>query len=846
MNTLYKYLRFMFTVGMFLLLMGRRSVSAEELYFNNQGDMIFSAYDKRASGGIRYRTMGWVIKRYEDSIGASGQYSVNLPMSGFFYEITDPSNPDYVYTTFVIASETILKRIADVSAEWRNQLYKYGGYVYVDSIMTVTEDGVPMGNIADDGTMYGEIYNTYGGIRNAREWADGDRLAVYFGLKVKYPALSGALEEITTITAILDKTYSVQAENEAGFGSLRPGEERYDVARGIPSGESVYLSGKVQKFMYDISVQEISGVVNIPVKVGTVYHLKWYDTSGNLCEEDQVVERWYYVTKPFSYTKVTGAKKYDLQSIKIKNNCISEITVSPENDTGGITVKNYGNAQKHMATTKGCTASAGIVTVQSMNNQRPDIPEQDQSGLAQSALAAVHVWSDKVLVNEKVLLSDDRYIENADTVGTYGSVPVQELYREGIVIDQYAGNGEYDGKLSVVYRASDGSEKTINTGTNIIKVHTPVAAALKVSGDKTNNENIVPQSNDVVAGERFLVSISAKGKHREIMGYGEKNYAVYADNYYVKFPFAVNYRTKSYPADTWIRMTESMGKFQMLSYVSEGKYEVKCRVTAVNLPETEEIESLSQEKANFELSKYCATDSVEINVIGKIYGFTLQNGPALYRTGTAAVLPQPFEDQGYYLPAELSFEKRPEKGMQIGIYTTGIGDEADELIEADVSYSIMDQQEDESMWKEVDLYSATDEKFSAADLQKLPEKIVLSASDCRCIRPGVYRYTTDFELPANLVVVEKGRDISDISMLSDYILRDKTILIHFDLYAADKGGRKLSYENAQNEKYGYCNMWKKEKFSVDKYEDVPLRCGDIIIYEVNGMLKNTSKVYGTH
>ena len=41
-------------------------------------------------------------------------------------------------------------------------------------------------------------------------------------------------------------------------------------------------------------------------------------------------------------------------------------------------------------------------------------------------------------------------------------------------------------------------------------------------------------------------------------------------------------------------------------------------------------------------------------------------------------------------------------------------------------------------------------------------------------------------------------------------------------------------------------MWKKEKFSVDKYEDVPLRCGDIIIYEVNGMLKNTSKVYGTH
>lgn len=47
--------------------------------------------------------------------------------------------------------------------------------------------------------------------------------------------------------------------------------------------------------------------------------------------------------------------------------------------------------------------------------------------------------------------------------------------------------------------------------------------------------------------------------------------------------------------------------------------------------------------------------------------------------------------------------------MQIGIYTTGIGDEADEQIEADISYAVMERQEGGTIRKEVDLYSAVDE-----------------------------------------------------------------------------------------------------------------------------------------
>ena len=96
-----------------------KTVLAEELYFNEEGDLVFSMHDKIATSGIKYKTIGWVIKRYDDGLYTSGQSFVNIPRSGFIYRIPDPENPEYRYTTFVVDGAMIMERIAQTSKIWR-------------------------------------------------------------------------------------------------------------------------------------------------------------------------------------------------------------------------------------------------------------------------------------------------------------------------------------------------------------------------------------------------------------------------------------------------------------------------------------------------------------------------------------------------------------------------------------------------------------------------------------------------------------------------------------------------------------------------------------------------------
>ncbi len=41
-------------------------------------------------------------------------------------------------------------------------------------------------------------------------------------------------------------------------------------------------------------------------------------------------------------------------------------------------------------------------------------------------------------------------------------------------------------------------------------------------------------------------------------------------------------------------------------------------------------------------------------------------------------------------------------------------------------------------------------------------------------------------------------------------------------------------------------MWKKEGFNVDRFEELRLKCGDVLLIGMNNMMKNTGLVIGTH
>ena len=77
----------------------------ESLTFDSRGNLCMTTHDKKAEGGVRYRTIGWVVRRTKEAEGAGGVIRLKLEKEGT--PQPDPANPDYVFTRLQCAAELI-------------------------------------------------------------------------------------------------------------------------------------------------------------------------------------------------------------------------------------------------------------------------------------------------------------------------------------------------------------------------------------------------------------------------------------------------------------------------------------------------------------------------------------------------------------------------------------------------------------------------------------------------------------------------------------------------------------------------------------------------------------------
>ena len=847
-----KKLIFICLTILFISLSVSKTALAEELYFNESGDLIFSVYDKIATNEIKYKTIGWVIKRYNDVLQADGQNSVNISKSGFIYQIPDQENPEYCYTTFIVDGDAIMDRISQASSEWRSQLEKYGGYVYLDSIMTVMEHGTDTGQIDNAGRLYGEVYYTYEGIRYARGWADGEKLRAYYDLMVQYPCFLTPLELTFVDTAREPHIYNSSVASSFKIGSSSLENEIFDVSKGIPSGEELYVYGTADKFRYSVSWEKVCGYAKIPVKITTVYQLRWYDTSGVYHVENQSVDRWYHVKRDYDFVQIKSAEKYDLTKAVLSSECFLQVEISGFEASKGCLKKQYGSSRQHVRINAVSEYYAGVKVVTSRNNQRPSIPDDNQQSIAESKVSQLTVWSDQLKINNVDMLSDKECIKSGKTLNTSLIVPKQIISRNQILIPKEKANkADYKSSVRLVYTADTKTSSIENSNINTVAVHTPVALQINVSTNKDNNENIMPSQSDLVIGDKFIMSFSTYGSHRDIQGYGARDYSKYVKKRYVKMEFPVIYGAKTYPEDTWIEIDSYAAVFRVPEYVREGEYRMQCRTLAVNIPseysDLGSISNICESGVNLNIRNYCAEDIFQVTIIGKLYGFTLENNNERYKSGIAAIFPEPVKCSEEMLPLRMDKIDSADNQFLFGLYANGIGDDEGEAVDIDVSYAVIDKDANGRMVRiPVDIYKAGQDDFTADTLIKMEEKINVSAAEAVKIRDGIYHFSYALNIPDKLIIVEKGKDISDISIKSDYIFYNKAFIVNLDIYGNDGENRKLSYENPENELQGYCNMWKKEGFSVDKFEEITLKCGDVLLIGMEGMMKNSSLIIGTH
>lgn len=173
---------------------GHVTEAGEQLYFDTWGNLRMTTYDRIATSNKTYKTVGWVMKRYDRSAG-EGNETVVLQLEDDGAPVPDASNQAYQYCSFWCDKQTIFDKIGEVSEEWQRELYQNGGNVYLDAVMTVCVRGVPQGGLLQAGEVsWGRVYDTFEGIAGAENWADKTTLQSHFGKQVYFQGNPAMLE----------------------------------------------------------------------------------------------------------------------------------------------------------------------------------------------------------------------------------------------------------------------------------------------------------------------------------------------------------------------------------------------------------------------------------------------------------------------------------------------------------------------------------------------------------------------------------------------------------------------------------------------------------------------------
>ena len=801
----------------------------EELYFDNDGNLYYITREKKATGSVKYYTIGWIIKRYDMPINVAGQQYVIVTKSNYKPDQVDPEDSRYVYCYYKSDKDEILNAVKTVSNEWYNSLAKYGDTVYIDSVMTVIEKGVQQGYLYSGGKYTGEVYFDYKGIANARGWASPESLAVNFDMSVEFPAL---YKPISTSICVLDEIET--SISNSVFLSAENGSDKFRIDLGIPSGEKMYVQSSVSKGIYTVKLKKIVGEMKIEVKIPVKYILKWTDYYGVKQEETRVVNRYYTIKRDFSYYIYDGysVKNFvgiELNSNLFKDNCSIDYT-QPSNEaiTEGSVI--YNGVSLHMLGYE--LGDAGIidpVVLTSSTYLKPTIPDADYSAWAEKLVEPLMVRSDKVVIDGKVILSNEIKRGTACEPVKSFSVDNIELKKEDIIIDKEVKNGvDYVINGQYIFEDPSGNRVTYSIrGLTPVIVHTPVVCNESITSDKELNQAVNPQTNDVVLGSYITVTFNNYGAHRTIKGYGIRSYTSYIKKRQMRCGFDVVYKDVLYKAGTWIDTKDYYLKLFICENNKEGIYLIESRTIANNAPDICG-DDLFEESANLSINKYGATVGEQVRLVGRIEKFAVE-----------------YNEKKYYAAEMPVIVLGGEKGLEnidyvLSIETIGdIGNS--DYVEVYYDYFILD---DAGNYGPVWVYQVNNKDVALDDsLCKLPEQEIWGRDMVKVVdNNGIWK--KNMSLPRDFWVVEVGTTIDDIKQaviddkIKDILINTTKIYIGAEFVRVKDGKAHISYINESNAKKGYCNMWVKEggakKSPYGIFMELDITDSTVNEYEVSG------------
>ncbi len=843
--------------GMFII--KARSEEREIKYFDEQGRLSFTMRDNPAIH-TAYKTIAWTIKKYDLPIGHPDNITVTVQLEDESFLGDD----GFMHTTIYVSREAILEKVRECSDDWLDEIKRSGGIAYLDNIMTVSVDGVLQGAILEDGSYEGEVYDTFEGISQARNWKNPEDLKQYFGRMVAIPADEPKHEqkppEDENVSMVSDYNYSDSGLSIGRTGRLTSKE--YDVQQAVPVLENVDAQGSFSTYGYRLCYRKESGNRTYGVKVVSEYTLQWKDIYGNEYRDNVCVTDWYDVTRSYSHYVADTLDFYRLKCWQFENPAIGSHVIE---NTDNIEIIRSAIAYIEDAPFQDeVRYDGGVITGQ---GQRPPVPDNDLQWLAESVVGDINAVSDSILVNNFEILGENGAKKPAYDIMT-------DLSLSQIKINENTPNSTFATESHCEYQrveiggietASDHPQSEYkNVLVNPLTIHTPVVCGGWISDNRADNQRIEPDETRIslVIGKSFRVNADNAGEHIYNKGYGTRDYNKYVLDNEICFPFNVVVGStdgKQIKAGTWI----SLGKmcennvFYLPVTVDEGIYSVKFRTRAVNEQLPPDAKDCAQQKANINPEYYCAYDTCEVYVSGQIYGFAITkcNDPRWEQMYPAAAGRLPLRNPALKLGYEFTFE----------LTTSGNMTEEDMVCikphfyhEKEGGYN--KAEEPYSLSGEVDLYEVYNNGSRKISVTKLGD--VIEAGSITCIAQEydghIKRWRGTFKLPKVTAAVECGLKLQKLideqivtgydNLWENYIIRPNErargglIIVNFDIYTKKSGDVYLSYANVENSANGYCNMWKTEGY---KAGGSP-RWGDVALYSGNRNYMDDYIVYGTH
>ncbi len=434
------------------------------------------------------------------------------------------------------------------------------------------------------------------------------------------------------------------------------GAEKFDVTRGIPTSEDLYANVLAKGYLFQHRWVNMTGTVTYDVKVKKTYHKTWTipgrpsrgegdpGTQPEPKERDVPGDRSMRVTRGYSYWQIDNLEVYKLNEAKVSNYALGGyggvVTLTPNSYIPPTLQSMTDTAvQSHVKPSPCREIDLGTQTVPGGSTEPPTPME---TSLFQAEAEAVvqenAVNNDKVVFNGTIIMNNSPAQKEAPRPGMIPQphmIGDDVLYQNRLTIQNTLMNRAVQPSTGEIFygllpeNVNGGQNQRFSIpGINPVTVHTPVVNYAWVSDDQPHNQKTKPDPvrAALILERPFLVRIPTSGQHLDGVrypGYGNRDYGKYFRSKQVRFPFDVYTDGKSsfIPAKTWvdIPVNQRDTTFVLPVWIDEGAYQIEFR----NIAENATMQFTEQPDANTDLAHHVATDTVAVEVIGRLYDFRI-------------------------------------------------------------------------------------------------------------------------------------------------------------------------------------------------------------------------------